>query len=177
MANPRTKARLEARIQERAAYCLQFEIRDPRASFVTITRVELSPDLTSGRIHYSVLGGQPERSKAEHMLRSAAGFIQRQVARVLTLRRMPHLRWVYDDSLEVADNMDRLIREARERDRAISGVVEDDAGGDVQDDEDDEVGEDGELDEENAEDDEAGGLDEQDAGDDDRSSSARAEGW
>jgi ribosome-binding factor A len=121
MANPRTKAPLEARIQERAAYCLQFAIRDPRASFVTITRVELAPDLTSGRIHYSVLGGQPERSKAEHMLRSAAGFIQRQVARVLTLRRMPHLRWVYDESLEVADHMDQLIREARERDRAISG--------------------------------------------------------
>ena len=121
MANPRTKARLEARIQERAAYCLQFEVRDPRASVVTITHVELSPDLTSGRIHWSVLGGQAERSKAEHMLRSAAGFIQRQVARVLTLRRMPHLRWVYDDSLEVADQMDRLIREARERDRAISG--------------------------------------------------------
>lgn len=121
MANPRTKARLEARIKERAAYCLQFEIRDPRASFVTITQVELSPDLTSGRIHWSVLGGQAERSKAEHMLRGAAGYIQRQVARVLTLRRMPHLRWVYDDSLEVADNMDRLIREARERDRLISG--------------------------------------------------------
>lgn len=121
MANPRTIARLEARIHERAAHCLQFEIRDPRATFVTITKVELSPDITSGRIHWSVLGGQAERSKAEHMLRSAAGFIQRQVAGVLSLRRMPHLRWVYDDSLEVADQMDRLIREARERDRAISG--------------------------------------------------------
>jgi ribosome-binding factor A len=119
MANPRTKARLEARIQERAAYCLQFEIRDPRASFVTITRVELAPDLTSGRIHYSVLGGQPERSKAEHMLRSAAGFIQRQVARVLEVRRMPHLRWIYDESIERAEHLDHAIQEALERDRKI----------------------------------------------------------
>lgn len=120
MANPRTIARLEARIQERAAYCLQFEVNDPRASFITVTRVELSSDLTSGKIHYSVLGSEGDKSKAEHMLKSAAGFIQRQVARVLDVRRVPHLRWVYDGSMEHASNMDKLIREARERDRAIN---------------------------------------------------------
>ncbi len=120
MANPRTIARLEARIQERAAYCLQFEVNDPRASFITVTRVELSSDLTSGKIHYSVLGSEGDKSKAEHMLKSAAGYIQRQVARVLDVRRVPHLRWVYDGSMERASNMDKLIREARERDRAIN---------------------------------------------------------
>jgi ribosome-binding factor A len=120
MVNPRTIARLEARIQERAAYCLQFEVNDPRASFITVTKVELSPDVTSGKIHYSVLGTEGDKSKAEHMLKSAAGFIQRQVARVLDMRRVPHLRWVYDGSMELASNMDKLIREARERDRAIN---------------------------------------------------------
>ena len=68
MTNPRTIARLQARIHERAAYCLQFEVADPRASFITVTRVELSPDITSGKIYYSVLGSEGERSKAEHML-------------------------------------------------------------------------------------------------------------
>ena len=120
MVNPRTIARLEARIQERAAYCLQFEVNDPRASFITVTHVELSTDLSSGKIHYSVLGSESDKSKAEHMLNSAAGFIQRQIARVLEVRRMPHLRWVYDGSMERASNMDKLIREARERDRAIN---------------------------------------------------------
>jgi ribosome-binding factor A len=120
MANPRTIARLQARIQERAAYCLQFEVNDPRASFITVTHVELSSDLTSGKIHYSVLGSESDKSKAEHMLESAAGFIQRQIARVLEMRRVPHLRWVYDGSMERASNLDKLIREARERDRAIN---------------------------------------------------------
>jgi ribosome-binding factor A len=120
MTNPRTIARLQARIQERAAYCLQFEIADPRASFITVTRVELAPDITSGKIYYSVLGAEGEKSKAEHMLKSASGFIQRQIARVLDVRRMPHLRWVYDGSLETAANMDRLIRDARARDKAIN---------------------------------------------------------
>lgn len=120
MANPRTIARLEARIHERAAHCLQFEINDPRASFITIQKVELSSDLSVGKIHYSVLGDASDRSKAAHMLESARGFIQRQVARVLDMRRIPHLTWVYDDSIEKAAELDLLIREARARDRQIN---------------------------------------------------------
>jgi ribosome-binding factor A len=119
MANPRTIARLEARILERAAYCLEFELADPRASFITIKRVELSKDLAHGKIFYSVLGDAGEKSKAAHMLDSAAGFIQRQVARVLEVRRMPHLRWIYDESLEQAAHLDQAIQDALERDREI----------------------------------------------------------
>lgn len=119
MANPRTIARLEARILERAAYCVEFELRDPRAGMVTITRVELSSDLSSGKIFYSVLGTEAEKSKAAHMLDSAAGFIQRKVARVLEMRRIPHLRWVYDKSIEEAARMDDVISSAIERDQDI----------------------------------------------------------
>jgi ribosome-binding factor A len=125
MANPRTIAKLEARIMERAAICLQSEVSDPRASFITVTRVKMSPDLSSGRIFYSVLGTEGDKSKAEHMLESAAGFLQRQIGRVLQLRRMPHLRWTYDDSMERADGMTKLIREAREHDRQINPNVDD----------------------------------------------------
>jgi ribosome-binding factor A len=113
MANPRTIARLESRILERAAIVLQSEVADPRASFITVTRVKLSPDLSSGRIYYSVLGTEGDKSKAAHMLDSAAGFLQRQIALAVQLRRMPHLKWSYDDSLERADDMSRLIQQAR----------------------------------------------------------------
>lgn len=123
MANPRTIARLEARIHERAAYCLQFEVKDPRAGFITITGVELSKDITSGKIMWSVLGDDSDRSKAEHMLQHAAGYIQRQVAGVLELRRMPHLRWVYDPRHENAQAIDTLIKEARARDREINPAL------------------------------------------------------
>ena len=119
MANPRIIARLEARILERAAHCLEFEIADPRSSFITITRVELVKDLTNGKIFYSVLGDASDRSKAAHMLASAAGFIQRKVARVLQLRRVPHLVWKYDESIAEAARMDGVIKKALERDRQI----------------------------------------------------------
>ena len=136
MANPRTIARLEAQIQRRAAHCLQFELADPRGSFITVTKVELAKDLSSGKIRYSVLGDEAERTRVEHMLEDAAGFIQRQIARVLSTRTVPHLRWVYDDSVEHAAHVDRLIQEALERDRRIdpdydsnSGPEEDPDGG------------------------------------------------
>ena len=131
MANPRTIARLESRILERAALVLQSEVSDPRASFITVTRVKLSTDLSSGRIYYSVLGSEGDKSKAAHMLESAAGFLQRQIALAINVRRMPHLKWTYDDSMERASDMARLIKEARERDRAINPHVDDAAEGDA----------------------------------------------
>lgn len=119
MANPRTIAKLEARIHERAAHALEFEVRDPRNVLVTITKVELSNDLSHAKIFYSVLGGKSERSRAEHMLASAGGFIQRQVARVLDTRKVPHLTWEFDSSIEDAQKLDSAIKKALERDRII----------------------------------------------------------
>jgi ribosome-binding factor A len=123
MANPRTIARLEARIHERVAHCLQFELSDPRAGFVTVTRVELSGDLSLAKVHWSVLGDAAERSKSEHMLEHATGFVQRQVAGALSMRRAPRLLFVYDASPEQADHLDELIRIARQRDREIDPTL------------------------------------------------------
>lgn len=118
--NPRTIARLEARIRERAAYCIEFELNDPRANFITLTRVELARDLSGARILYSVLGNQADKSKARNMLEDASGFIQRQVARVLRTRKVPRLSWVYDDSVEFAAEMDQKIKQALRQDKAIN---------------------------------------------------------
>lgn len=126
MAHPRTIARLEARIQQRAAHCLEFEISDPRAEFITITKVELATDMSSGKIFYSLLGTESDRNKVARMLKDAGGYIQRKVASVLRVRRMPRLSWHYDDSIEYAAEMDEKISAALKRDRRIqvAGVDE-----------------------------------------------------
>lgn len=151
MANPRTIAKLEARIHERAAHALEFEVRDPRNTLVTITKVELSSDLSNAKIFYSVLGPKSERSKAEHMLLSAGGFIQRQVARVLETRKVPRLHWIYDESIEEAQRLDSAIKKALERDKIIAetGVPPpaDDEDGNWEDEYEDFVEEEGDSDE------------------------------
>lgn len=120
MSNARTKARIEARILERAAYCVQFELVDPRSAFITLTRASISDDLSTARIFYSVFGSQGDKAKVAHMLAGASGFIQRQVSRVLKLRRSPRLTWIFDDSIERGEAMDRLIGDALRHDREIN---------------------------------------------------------
>ena len=120
MANPRSIARLEARILERAAYAVQFEVHDPRLELVTLTRCELSNDLGHAKLYYSVFGTPADQRKTQVALESASGFVQRQVGRVLRTRRIPRLHWHYDDSVRLAAEMDQKIREALARDRAIN---------------------------------------------------------
>jgi ribosome-binding factor A len=121
LPSPKTIGRLQAQIQRRVAYCLQFELADPRASFVTVTKVELSKDLARAKVYYSVLGDEADRSKTHHMLQGAAGFVRRQLGRVLETRTIPAIVWEYDPSAEEAANMSRLIAEARKRDAALRG--------------------------------------------------------
>ncbi len=121
MANPKTIAKLEAAIRRRIAYCLQFEVSDPRSGFVTITGVELSTDLSVAKVRWSVLDAERERARSEHMLESARGFVQRQMGRVINLRRLPRSQWVYDDSMAEAARLDQLIKDAQAKDARIRG--------------------------------------------------------
>ena len=116
MASQKTIHRIEAQIQRRVAHCLQFEMSDPRSGFVTVTGVELTSDLSLAKIRYSVLGDESDRSKTEHMLRDATGFVRRQLGRVLETRTIPRLEWEYDPSIAEAARISRLIDEARAKD-------------------------------------------------------------
>lgn len=120
MANERTRARIASRIKERAAYCIEHELNDPRTHFITITEVEVSSDLTSASLRYSVLGTPAQRRQVEQMMTKAAGFIQRQVGRVLQTRTVPRLTFYYDDSLERAAAMDAAIQAALNKDRKVN---------------------------------------------------------
>ncbi|MEM1453205.1 MAG: 30S ribosome-binding factor RbfA [Planctomycetota bacterium] len=126
MANPRTIARLEAAIQRRVAHCLQHELADPRAEFITVVRVELNADLSVAKIFYSVLGDSADRSKVTHMFDSAAGFIRKQVGGVLRTKSTPELRFVPDETMSEADRMDDIISAALRKDREIRDGDEDD---------------------------------------------------
>ena len=120
MVHPRSKARIEARILERVAHCVTFELNDPRATFITVTRVEASDDLATAKVFYSVYGTEGEKTRTARMLEDASGFVRKQVARVLNTRRVPALRWIYDDSIERTAQMQQTIQDALERDRAIN---------------------------------------------------------
>jgi len=120
MANPRTVARVSARIRQRVAHCLQFELNDPRSGVVTVTEVNLSADMRNATILWT-LPEEKDRSKTLHMLEGATGFVRKQLGRVLETRVIPALHWEYDDRIAKASEMERLIEQAVARDEEIRG--------------------------------------------------------
>lgn len=86
-------------------------VKDPRVSgsFISILRVDTAADLRNANIHYSVLGEDKEDVKKG--LRSAEGYIRRELAQRLNLRATPELFFVYDDSIEHGAHISKLLEE------------------------------------------------------------------
>ena len=87
------------------------KLKDPRIGFVTITGVNVTDDLRHAKIYVSVMGDdETARAQTLEGLHSAAGFIRRELGHVLTLRRIPELAFLYDESVERGARMDALLR-------------------------------------------------------------------
>lgn len=96
-------------IREVVGASIAGELQDPRIGFVTVTAVDTSPDLRTAQVHVSVLGSEREREDTMAGLRAAHGLIQRSLASQLHMKRTPTLKFVYDDSIERADRLNRLM--------------------------------------------------------------------
>lgn len=110
MAGERRK-RAGERIREEISELLLRKVRDPRIGFVSITEVDLSPDLRVAKVFYSVWGSELDRSQAAQGLRSAHGFIKRELASRIHLKFMPEILFVLDSSVEQGERMERIFRE------------------------------------------------------------------
>ena len=95
-------------IQRELSDLLQRELRDPRVGMITITGVDVSPDISHAKILYTTLDAAhvPEAAKG---LKRAAGFLRSQLARRIKLYTTPELRFEYDESVERGDRLSRLI--------------------------------------------------------------------
>src|SRR5579875_2564640 len=85
------------------------DLKDPRVGFVTVTAVKTSPDLRHARVYLSVLGDATEREETLDGLRSAHGFLQRRLARELTLKHTPTLTFEYDGSVDHGMRISELL--------------------------------------------------------------------
>ncbi len=85
------------------------DLKDPRVGFVTVTGVKTSPDLRHARVYVSVLGDDDARDASLDGLRSAHGFLQRQVATELSLKHTPSLSFEYDDSVDRGMRISQLL--------------------------------------------------------------------
>jgi ribosome-binding factor A len=87
------------------------ELKDPRIGLVTVTAVDVTPDLSEARVFVSVLGGEKKRRATLAGLESARGVLQARINRELSLRKTPTLSFAYDESVERGVRMSALIDE------------------------------------------------------------------
>jgi ribosome-binding factor A len=110
--------RLSGLFQEELADLIR-DIRDPRlASIVSITRVDVSPDLEKALVYISVLGGPEEKRDSLAALEHAAPFLRRELLHRVRIRRVPMLHFQLDASIEEAAHVLELMRQVGGQDRA-----------------------------------------------------------
>ena len=85
------------------------DLKDPRVGFVTVTAVDVSPDLRHARVYVSVLGDASVKDGSLDGLGAAHGFLQRRIAGELRLKHTPTLNFVIDDSIERGMRISELI--------------------------------------------------------------------
>jgi ribosome-binding factor A len=103
--------RVNEAVKEVLSSQLALGLKDPRIGFVTVTGVDTSPDLRAARVYVSVLGDEAEREAALEGLNSSTGFLQARIGDELRMKRTPTLTFLYDETVERADRMTRLIDE------------------------------------------------------------------
>jgi len=105
--------RVDEALREVLSDAVFSDLQDPRIGFVTVTDVKTSNDLSQARVYVSVFGTQEERDATMAGLTSAAGVLQARVNAELTMKRTPTLSFIYDDTAERAQHVERLLREQR----------------------------------------------------------------
>ena len=103
-------------IRQEVSLIIHEELNDPRLGFVTITKVEMTHDLSFAKVFFSVLGGDDEYAKTADALESSTGFIRKLVSERINLRFAPELSFREDRSGEYSVHIQKLLDEVRGED-------------------------------------------------------------
>jgi ribosome-binding factor A len=109
-------------LREELTDIIRTDVKDPRVGFFTITRVDIGPDLRNATAMVSVLGTDDERADTLAALRSASGYIRRQLKPRLRMRQVPEIAFADDRSMAHAQDIATALKEL-ERDRVTQPPV------------------------------------------------------
>jgi ribosome-binding factor A len=98
-------------IREVVSMAILAELKDPRIRDVTVTHVEVSPDMRNARVHVSVMGDDTRQKLSLRGLQSAAGFLQSKIAEQIDTRYTPRLKFVLDLGVKKSIEMAQLLKQ------------------------------------------------------------------
>ncbi len=104
-------ARLEKEILRILNNALVNKIKDQRLQWVTITEVELTTDLQYVKAYFSMLNGEIDSGLCAQILTKATGFMKKEIADAHIMRRIPEIRFIYDDTGDRARRVESLLKD------------------------------------------------------------------
>ncbi len=114
--------RISEEIKRALANILRDDIKDPRMpSFVTVMRVDVTRDLKYAKAYISVMGSDEDKKNCLAALKSATGYIRREIGRRVIIRAIPEITFIIDDSVDYGFKIDKLLNEIKEKERDSAG--------------------------------------------------------
>lgn len=114
---------MQGKRTDRVGHLIQMElgqlilqrVKNPKLGFVTVTHVDVSPDLRSARVFFSVLGNAAQKKDSLTALERASGFLQREINAALNLKYTPRLKFILDESLDRGEEIDKVLRDIHKK--------------------------------------------------------------
>jgi ribosome-binding factor A len=115
--------RVAEQLQRELAQIIQLEVKDPRVGMVTVCAVDLSRDLHYATVYVTFMGIDETvqaTQSAVDVLNEAAGFIRIQIGKRMRMRAVPHVKFLFDESIARGRDLSSLIEQARDKDSEIT---------------------------------------------------------
>ena len=114
MQPSRRPQRLALQIQQEISLMISRNMKDRRVGFVTVTGVQMSPDLRHAKVFVSLMGAESEKKEGLEALNHAAGWIRRELGQRIRTKFSPELVFLTDASQEYGERIDKLIDQIHE---------------------------------------------------------------
>jgi ribosome-binding factor A len=117
MPQGRTHHRLErinSMLQAEISDIIRMELKDPRVGFVSVIRVDSSPDLRHARVRVSVMGGDDEKKQTMEGLHRAGPFIRETILHRQNIKRIPHLEFLLDENIEYSIHISEVLEKLKD---------------------------------------------------------------
>lgn len=104
--------RINTNLQKEISYIIANEVKNPNVKFITITAVDTTSDLSYAKVYFTSLNDKIETLKA---LKSAKGYIKKELSERVDLRHIPDLEFIFDESIEYGKKIEEKIKEIHEK--------------------------------------------------------------
>lgn len=110
--------RVAEEIKREVTQMLRDEIKDPRIGFVTVTGVEVTPDIRYAKVFFSVYGNEESKAQSMEALEKARGFVRSELGKRMRLRYTPEISFKFDTSIEYGAKIMKLLEGVKETENA-----------------------------------------------------------